>query len=87
MLIDPGPTALETTLASHPDAAAELVLPLIAVPAGPIRSFDDPRVSDRVRWAVERLFIRVLAREASSRASRARADKSDGDELAGRLAG
>lgn len=49
MLIDPGPTTLETTLALHPDVAADLVLPLLAAPAGPIRSLDDPRVSDRVR--------------------------------------
>ena len=33
-------------------------------PAPPITSLDDPRVPERVRWAVERLAVRVLARLA-----------------------
>ena len=38
----------------------------------PITSLDDPRVPERVRWAVERLAVRVLARlarEASERSA------------------
>ena len=38
-------------------------------PVGRITSLDDPRVPERVRWAVERLAVRVLARLAREAAT------------------
>ena len=80
MLIDPAPTALETPLELHRDAAAGAMLPLLTAPAA-------PPLTGRLAAAVEWLALTVGGRLAREGALGDNFDSSDTTETVGRLAG